>query len=212
MIIKTLAIGPFEVNNYLVYDENSKQAVLIDAGGDYKVTKALINQCEVELKYIFNTHGHLDHIAGDQELQVNEGVKVLLHKEDQFLVDALKQHLAYYGMPEYEVPKIDKYIEDGEEIKVGELSFKVIHTPGHSPGAVCFLVDNVLFSGDTLFADSVGRTDLPGGSYETLRDSIKNRLFILEDNITVYPGHGSFTTIKHEKINNPFFGEKARSI
>ncbi|OGH97487.1 MAG: hypothetical protein A2104_07815 [Candidatus Melainabacteria bacterium GWF2_32_7] len=206
MIIKTLVIGAFEVNNYLVFHENSNEAVLIDAGGDYEATKALADKHNVKIKYILNTHGHLDHVAGDEKIQAKEGAKVLLHKNDGFLVNALKQHLALYGMPEYEVPKIDEYIEDGQEIKAGGLTFKAIHTPGHSPGAVCYLIDNVIFSGDTLFADSVGRTDLPGGSYEELGNSIKNKLFTLDDNIVVYPGHGPSTTIKHEKINNPFFG------
>ena len=208
MIIKTLVVGSFEVNNYLVFEENSQEAVLIDAGGDYKATRELADKNKVKIKYILNTHGHLDHVAGDYDIQSKEDAKVLLHKDDEFLVKALKQHLALYGMPEYEVPKIDEYIEDGQEIKAGGMTFKVIHTPGHSPGAVCYLTDNVLFSGDTLFADSVGRTDLPGGSYEELGNSIKNKLFILDENITVYPGHGPSTTIKHEKAHNPFFGSQ----
>lgn len=208
MIIKTLVVGAFEVNNYLVFEENSQEAVLIDAGGDYKATRELADRNKVKIKYILNTHGHLDHVAGDYDIQTKEDAKVLLHKDDEFLVKALKQHLALYGMPEYEVPKIDEYIEDGQEIKAGGMTFKVIHTPGHSPGAVCYLTDNVLFSGDTLFADSVGRTDLPGGSYEELGNSIKNKLFTLDENITVYPGHGPSTTIKHEKAHNPFFGSQ----
>ncbi|EKE04063.1 MAG: hydroxyacylglutathione hydrolase (Glyoxalase II) [uncultured bacterium] len=208
MIIKTLVVGAFEVNNYLVFEENSQEAVLIDAGGDYKATRELADRNKVKIKYILNTHGHLDHVAGDYDIQTKEDAKVLLHKDDEFLVKALKQHLALYGMPEYEVPKIDEYIEDGQEIKAGGMTFKVIHTPGHSPGAVCYLIDNILFSGDTLFADSVGRTDLPGGSYEELGNSIKNKLFTLDENITVYPGHGPSTTIKHEKAHNPFFGSQ----
>ncbi|MCK7516041.1 MAG: MBL fold metallo-hydrolase [Desulfobacterales bacterium] len=210
MILKTLIVGAFEVNNYLVADEKTKEAVLIDAGGDYKATKALINELGVKLKYLLNTHGHLDHVAGDYDIQKEENVKALMHKEDQFLVDKLQEHLKFYGMPNYETPKIDEYIEDGQVIELGELKIKVIHTPGHSPGAVCFLIDNVLFSGDTLFADSVGRTDLPGGSYEQLGQSIKNKLFVLDENIIVYPGHGPSTTIKHEKLNNPFFGESSK--
>lgn len=212
MIIKTLVIGPFEVNNYLVIDEKTKKAVLIDAGGDYEATKTLVNELGVKIEYILNTHGHLDHVAGDYDIQTKEKAKVLLHKNDQFLVDSLKEHLSLYGMPEYEVPKIDQYIEDGQEVQIGEMTFKVIHTPGHSLGSVCYFIDDTLFSGDTLFADCVGRTDLPGGSYEELEYSIKNKLFTLNENVKVYPGHGPVTTIKHEKVNNPFFGEKAPKI
>ena len=209
MIIKTLVVGPFEVNNYLVIDEETKEAVLIDAGGNFEATKKVLDENEAKLKCILNTHGHLDHIAGDQEIQEKLGVKVLCHKADEFLVSALKQHLAHYGMPEYEIPRIDIFVEDEQEIVAGNMRFKVIHTPGHSPGAVCYLIDNVLFSGDTLFADAVGRTDLPGGSYDELKNSIQQKLFTLDDDIVVYPGHGSETTIGYEKAENPFFGAKA---
>jgi len=115
-----------------------------------------------------------------------------------------------FGMKSAETPKIDGFLEDGQIIEVGNLKLKVIHTPGHSAGGVCFLVDKILFSGDTLFADSVGRTDLPGGSYETLGNSIKNKLFTLNEDITVYPGHGESTTIGYEKQNNPYFGVKIK--
>lgn len=208
MIIETLIIGTFHVNNYLVIDEAAKEAVLIDAGGDYKATKAVLDKYNAKIKYILNTHGHLDHIAGDYDVQTKENAKILIHKNDEFLVNSLKQHLRLYDMPEYEIPKIDEYIKDSQQIEVGNLKFKVIHTPGHSPGSVCYLIDNVLFAGDTLFQDSIGRTDLSGGSYEQLSNSIKNKLFILDENIIVYSGHGPSTTIKHEKIFNPFFGEK----
>lgn len=208
MIIKTLNMGDFRVNNYLVIDEETKEAVLIDAGGDYEATVAEAKKNNVEIKLLLNTHGHLDHIAGNYDLQTKLGVKVLLHKGDQPLVDLLKEHLKTFNMPDYEVPKIDEYIEDGQEITLGSLKFKVIHTPGHSQGGVCFLIENHLFSGDTLFADSVGRTDLPGGSYEQLGKSIVEKLYTLDDAVVVYPGHGYTTTIGAEKLTNPFFKAK----
>ena len=209
MIVKTLTVGAFASNNYLIVCEETKEAVLIDAGGDYNATMQEVNSSQINFKYIFHTHAHLDHISGDYELKTKAGVKIFLHKDDKFLVDKFNDQLNMFSMPDVENPVIDEYIEDGQILKVGNLKFKVIHTPGHSPGGVCFLVDNTLFSGDTLFADSVGRTDLPGGSYEQLQDSIVNKLFILDENIKVYPGHGDSTTIKHEKENNPFFGAKS---
>ena len=209
MIIKTLITGPFEVNNYLVIDENTNEAALIDAGGDYQATKKLADANNSKIKYILNTHGHLDHIAGDEELQRNEEAKIFIHKDDEFFVSSLKQHLMLYGFPDYEVPVINEFIRDDQIINIGSLDFKVIHTPGHSPGSVCYLIENHLFSGDTLFQDSVGRTDLPGGSYEVLKESITRKLFGLSDDIIVYPGHGDATSIKHERENNPFFGKKA---
>ena len=205
MIIETLTVGAFQVNNYLVVDENN-DAVLIDAGGDYDATLKALKKYNAKLKYILNTHAHMDHIAGDYDLQTKLGAKVFLNKEDEFLFDAFQDHLKMFGMPYYKTPKVDEYIIDGQEIKLGNLHFKVITTPGHSPGSVCFLIDNVLFAGDTLFADTVGRTDLPGGSYEELESSIKNKLFTLDESIVVYAGHGASTTIEHEKYFNPFFG------
>lgn len=205
MIIDKITVGAFQVNNYLIVDEETKDAALIDAGGDYEATMNLAQKHNANIKYIFNTHAHLDHIAGDYDLQTKSSAKVLLHKEDEFLVGMLKEHLKLYGMPEYEEPKVDRLIEDGEEITVGSLKFKVIHTPGHSPGGVCYLIGNKLFSGDTLFAGAVGRTDLPQGSYEQLEKSVKEKLYTLDENIEVYPGHGPKTSIGYEKKNNPFF-------
>ncbi|MFA6989332.1 MAG: MBL fold metallo-hydrolase [Candidatus Gastranaerophilaceae bacterium] len=205
MIIKTLSMGVFQVNNYLVIDEESKQAVLIDAGGDYDMVMAAAKEYKVEIKYILNTHGHMDHIAGDEEIQRKNKVKVFMHKQDKYLLDTFTQHLSAVGMPLYETPVIDEYVEDSQEITLGNLKFKVIHTPGHTPGCVGYLIDNVLFSGDTLFANSVGRTDLPGGNYNVLEKSIKEKIYSLDEDVIVYPGHGNSTTVKTEKNTNPYF-------
>jgi hydroxyacylglutathione hydrolase len=206
MIIRVLTVGAFQVNNYLVVCPETKKAAIIDAGGDYELTVATANEYEAQIEYVLNTHGHLDHIAGDFDLQTKTGAKVLMHKDDEVLANSLKEHLKLYGMPDYEVPRIDAFVVDGQEINVGNITFKVIHTPGHSKGSVCYLVKGILFSGDTLFADSVGRTDLPGGSYEELEQSIKKKLFTLEDTTIVYPGHGRATTIEEERLHNPYFG------
>lgn len=198
-------MGSFQVNCYLVIDETTNQAVLIDAGGDYELVKSQAEKHNVEIKALLNTHGHMDHIAGDYDLQQN-GIKVYAHKDDEFLFKSIKEYLKMVGMPDYEEPKIDEYIEEDQELTFGNLKFKVVHTPGHTPGGVCFLIEDKLFAGDTLFANSVGRTDLAGGSYDLLGQSIQNKLFKLDDNVEVFPGHGRTTTIGHEKRHNPFFG------
>jgi glyoxylase-like metal-dependent hydrolase (beta-lactamase superfamily II) len=209
MIIKHFTAGEYETNNYLLICEETKEAALIDAGGNYETTVKLLKENNASLKYILHTHGHFDHIQGDVPLQKEFGAKVLIHKGDEFLVAALKQQLVLHGMKPVEPPVIDEFLEDGQEISVGNIKLKIIHTPGHSQGGVCFLTDKHLFCGDTLFQDNVGRTDLPGGSYKILGDSIKNKIFTLDEDITAYPGHGDFTTIGHEKENNPYFGKRA---
>lgn len=206
MIIKTLTMGSFQVNCYLVIDEATNQAVLIDAGGDYDMAVEAAKKHNAEIKVLLNTHGHMDHIAGDFDFQNKDGIKVYAHKEDEFLFKSIKEYLKMVGMPDYEEPKIDEYVEEGQEIVVGNLKFKVFHTPGHTPGGVCYLIEDKIFVGDTIFANSVGRTDLAGGSYDQLGQSIKNKLFALDENIEVFPGHGKTTTIGHEKRHNPFFG------
>ncbi|HBG49643.1 MAG TPA: MBL fold metallo-hydrolase [Cyanobacteria bacterium UBA9971] len=210
MILKHFTAGELETNNYLVICEETREAALIDAGGNYEKTAKFLKENNANLKYILHTHGHFDHVQGDWELQKNFDVKILIHKDDEPLVKSLKQQLMIFGMKSAEAPKIDGFLEDGQIIEVGNLKLKVIHTPGHTQGGVCFLIDKVLFAGDTLFAESVGRTDLPGGSYEALGNSIKNKLFTLDENIIVYPGHGPSTTIGHEKQNNPYFGAEAK--
>jgi hydroxyacylglutathione hydrolase len=209
MIIKHFTAGGYETNNYLLICEETKQAIFIDAGGNFEKTMKLLKENNAELKYILHTHGHFDHIGGDDDLQKATDAKIFIHKEDEFMVKALKQQLLMHGMKPAEPPKIDGFLEDNQKIQLGSIKIKVIHTPGHSPGGVCFLIAKHLFSGDTLFADSVGRTDLPCGSYQTLKESIISRLFVLDEDITIYPGHGEFSSIGHEKINNPYFGNKA---
>jgi len=204
MKLKILNIGSFKVNNYILFDEESNEIVLIDAGGDLEATKAEIDKLGGELKYLLNTHGHMDHIAGDYDIQNYYNVPIYLHKDDESLVHEMKQYLQYLGMPDYEEPQNITYIEDGQIFKIGEHIIKTIHTPGHTRGGVSYLIGDMLFSGDTLFFESIGRTDLPGGSYEELVKSIKTKLFTLPENIIVYPGHGESSTIGHEKSNNQY--------
>jgi len=209
MIIKMLTVGEFASNNYLIICEKTKEAALIDAGGDFEATMREIDESHATLKYIFYTHAHFDHISGDYELKKKTHAKTYMHIDDKFLADKFKEQLMMFGVKHIESPVIDEYVKDRQILTVGDLNFEVIHTPGHSPGSVCYFIDKTLFAGDTLFADSVGRTDLPGGSYDQLRDSVINRLFVLDDEVKVYPGHGGATTIGYEKEKNPFFGRKA---
>ncbi|MDD3594522.1 MAG: MBL fold metallo-hydrolase [Candidatus Gastranaerophilales bacterium] len=205
MIIKTLNMGVFQVNNYIVMDETTKDAALIDAGGDYKMTMAAVKELGCNLKYILNTHAHMDHTAGDEELQRNLGIPIYMHKDDGIIMTAFKESLKMFGMPEYEPPEDITFFEDGAEFRLGNLTIKAVHTPGHTKGGVCYLVEDALFCGDTIFFECVGRTDLYGGDYYQLEDSIKNKIYPLGDDIKLYPGHGCASSIKHEKKNNPYF-------
>lgn len=208
MILKQIIAGPFEANNYLLIDENSKKAVLIDSSGSFDKVKAELDKHNATLEKVLLTHAHIDHIAGCYEIQEKLGAKVFLNEEDMFLVQNLQQQLQMFGLPPTKEPKIDGFLKDGDIIPVGDLKFQVIHTKGHSKGGSCFLVEDKLFSGDTLFLGSVGRTDLPGGDYNELEKSITKKIFTLDGDLTIYPGHGPSTTLEREKRDNPFFGQR----
>lgn len=201
MIIKTFIEPPIDNNNYLIIDENSKEAALIDCSAIDDDIRAEIETQGATLKYILLTHGHFDHIAG---IRPQEQVQVLMHKNDLGWVQKVNQYLPMVGMPEMTVPTIDQFIEDGEIIKLGYLEIKVIHTPGHTQGGVCFYVDGKLFSGDTIFRESIGRCDLEGGNFEQIVESIENKIFTLPPETLIYPGHGRMTSVEWEKEHNRF--------
>ncbi|MCF6149579.1 MAG: MBL fold metallo-hydrolase [Candidatus Kuenenia sp.] len=205
MIFETLEVGPLAVNCYIIGSKADNTAVVIDAGGSAEEIVKILKKRNLTLKYIINTHAHFDHVGGVSELQDLTGAPFLLHKEDVPLLDFLDEQSRFFGLPPIPKPKISKYLIDNEEIHFGNEIIRIIHTPGHSPGCVCFLLNGVVFVGDTLFAGSIGRTDLYGGSHDTLIHSVKTRLFTLEDKVLVYPGHGPVTTIGEEKKHNPFF-------
>jgi glyoxylase-like metal-dependent hydrolase (beta-lactamase superfamily II) len=177
------------VNCYIVGCKKTKEAVVIDPGGDVpRIVSELVKR-ELTVKYILNTHGHWDHTAGNEELKGITKAPLRIHAADA------------RGMSE----EPDGFLEAGEEIRFGTYSLKVLHTPGHSPGGVCLHSPGVVFCGDTLFAGSIGRTDLPGGSYEQLIEGVRKKLFCMDDDTRVYPGHGPTSTIGQEKRYNPFF-------
>lgn len=204
MILKTFVTGLLEDNNYLLIDEKSKEAVLIDCTEKNKSIEDAIEQYGATLKYILLTHGHFDHVLGVNDFRKKYDCKVLVHEADQNLLENVNQFTRDFGMPQVEVQKVDGYINENKIITFGDIEVKTIHTPGHTLGSVCFLIEDKLFSGDTIFYETVGRTDLKGGSFIDLKNNIKNKIFTLDDNIEIYPGHGRSTTVGYEKVNNKF--------
>jgi hydroxyacylglutathione hydrolase len=199
MIIKKLMAGIYGANCYIVMDEETKETMVLDPGGDVDDIEKAINILGAEVKYILLTHGHFDHTTGVDGLQAITKAEVAIGSEDN---EMILKDMQYYG-PFIEGGAHIK-LNHGDSITLGKYTVKCIATPGHTPGGMCFLVENHLFSGDTLFKGSVGRSDLLGGNGETLIKSIKEKLMILPKDTMVYPGHGPSTTIGYEAIYNPF--------
>jgi len=202
--IIALTVGPIATNCYIVYDEASREALVIDPGAEGKRIVAEVEKNHLKVKYIVNTHGHGDHIAANKYVKEATGAELLIHAADApMLTDARLNMTAYMGKGISE-PAADRFLAEGDVLKLGTTEFKVLHTPGHSPGGICLLGEQVVFVGDTLFQYSIGRDDLPGGSFTQLINSIKTKLLTLDDKIIVYPGHGPITTIGNERRGNPF--------
>jgi hydroxyacylglutathione hydrolase len=206
VIIKSLSVGPIMANCYIVGCEKTKTAAVIDPGDEAARILSALAESQLTLKYILNTHGHFDHVGANKGLKDATGAEILVHASDAPMLTQLSAMASGMGMSVENSPPPDRTIEDGDEISFGDITFTVIHTPGHSPGGVSFYTDGVVFAGDTLFAGSVGRTDFPGGDFNLLKDSIQKKLFILDDDVVVYPGHMGKTTIGMEKKYNPFVG------
>ncbi len=214
--IKTFVEGPVDANNYLVINDNTKEAVLIDCSAYSQAIIDTVKELGVNVTDILLTHGHFDHILGVNAMKKALGakscsscsscssqadtdehlpaVRVWIHKDDLEWVEHINAALGRYGMPKVETPQIDATLDENAPVEF-------IHTPGHTRGGVCYMIDGNLFSGDTLFYETVGRTDLPGGDFKVLKNSIET-LFKLDDKTVVYPGHGQPTTIGHEKLHN----------
>lgn len=207
MIIKTIPNGILQANTYVLIDEETREAAIIDSGGEFEIINDALEKYSAKLKYILNTHAHFDHVMGEKEAQERTGLPVYVHEDDKILLENLKRQAAFFRIGEAEAPENIKTFDENTVFKLGNQEIKVIHTPGHTPGSVCFLVGDALISGDTLFYGSIGRTDFEGGSFAQISDSIQNKLFKLDENITVYPGHDAQTTIGYEKKYNSPFGK-----
>ena len=207
LIIKKLTVGPIMANCFIIGCERTKEAVVIDPGDE--ADKILISLAEAKLKvrYIINTHGHFDHVGGNKKLKEVTGADLLIHPLDAPLLGQLSTSAAAWGLPMENSPLPDRTVEDDDIITFGDITFKVIHTPGHSPGGISLYTDGNVFVGDTLFEGSIGRTDFPGGDYNTLISSIQKKLFVLGDDVNVFPGHMGNTTIGKEKRFNPFLNQ-----
>ena len=204
MILETVNVGPMQVNCYILACAEGRQAIIIDPGDQAHKIKAVLDRHKLIPALVINTHGHYDHIGSDDKF----GVSVYVHKQDLVMLEDAKKNLsASFALP-YKVKSEIKTLEDRETIKLDCLELEVIHLPGHTPGGIGLLMKkpetNIIFTGDTLFFQGVGRSDLPAGSESELRQSIKERLFILPSQTKVYPGHGVATTIGSEKNNHQF--------
>jgi len=204
MFLKRFVVGELNTNCYLIACEESKKAVVIDPGGEEAVDSILniLQKNNFDLKYIINTHGHIDHIIGNNLLKLKTEALLLIHRLDaDMLVDGNK-NISFFMGKEICSPHADKLLEEGDEICLGTLKLKVIHTPGHTLGGISLVLNNIVFTGDTLFAGGIGRSDLPGGSYQDLQKSIKEKLLVLSDDKIIYPGHGPDSTIGDERKTN----------
>ncbi|MBS5938431.1 MBL fold metallo-hydrolase [Clostridium sp.] len=198
MIVKTYPLGSLQTNCYLAIDENTNKAAIIDPGAQASYLIKEIENLGIEIDVILLTHCHFDHNGAVAELKEKYNVDVYLNKAEEEFMES--DDTGIFG----KLPKIYKYLEEGQEIKVGDLIFKVTFTPGHTKGGTCFIVADSVFTGDTLFNGSIGRTDFLGGSYNELIESIENKLMILDKDTVVYPGHGPKSTIIYERMRNPF--------
>ncbi len=205
MIIESLEVGPIMANCFILGCEKTKEAAVIDPGGDADMILMELSRLGLKVKYLINTHGHFDHVGANKRMKTVTGAPILIHAGDAPMLMRLSKDALMFGLTAENSPEPDQKISDGDKIRFGEITLKVIHTPGHSPGGVALLTEGHVFVGDTLFSGSIGRTDLPGGDYNTLISSVRNKLFILDDNTAVHCGHGPDTTIGREKQYNPFF-------
>jgi len=204
MIFERLALGVYAANCYIVGCDATNEVIVVDPGGEPDEILSKVEKLNLKIKYIILTHGHGDHIGGLVELREKAKVPVLIHeKDEELLLDSNKNFSSLMSMKNVELSP-NELLKGGELLQLGKLTVEVIHTPGHTMGSISLKIDGIILSGDTLFAGSIGRTDFPGGSYEDIIKSIKEKLMIYEDDVLIFPGHGPATNIKVEKSTNPF--------
>lgn len=206
-----LNLGPLDNHTYLLVCEATRETAVIDAGFEPGAVIEFLRRKDLDVRLLLNTHAHYDHACGMRTVQEAVGGEYWLHPADQPLLERLSEQGAMFGFPPAAAPDTFRELAEGQTLAIGHESVVVLHTPGHTPGHVSFHRGEHVWSGDVLFAGSVGRTDLPGGSWEELERSIRTRLFPLGDVVHVHPGHGPATTIGHERLDNPFVGERAGS-
>ena len=204
LYIKTIVTGPFQENSYLLIDKLSKKCVLIDPGDEAQKIINFINEKNIIPIAIINTHAHLDHIGAISEIKAEYSIPFYLHTEEKPILDSYLISCRMFGMKPMESPSVDEWLNASGELLIGPFKFLIIETPGHTPGGCSFLIDDIIFVGDTLFQGSIGRTDLPGGDRKILDKSLIKLINKLNPKTTVYSGHGPSTSIGFEKINNPF--------
>jgi hydroxyacylglutathione hydrolase len=206
MIHEILPVGPLQCNCSIIGDETTHEAMVIDPGDDIADILALVSKHNLQVKQIVITHAHIDHVGGAMKLRAATGASILLNQNDSALLKMLDMQAAWIGMPAPGKVEIDQSIGESDKVQAGQLVGQVLHTPGHSEGSIClyFADEKKLIAGDTLFAGSIGRTDLPGGSFDKIIRSLHEKVLALPDDTVVVPGHGPLTSIGEERENNPF--------
>lgn len=206
MKIENIVVGALQVNCFIAYDEESREAIVVDPGDEAEKIIRLIEDRKLAVLRIVCTHAHFDHIGAVRKLKEKTGAPVIIHKGDLDIYMRANKQGALWGFQIAQPPEPDMYVHDGDEIAVGRFCFQVLHTSGHSPGGICLYGEGVIFTGDTIFAGSVGRTDFPGGSMAELRKSF-SRIIALPNETRIFPGHGPLTTVKNEREDNFFVHE-----
>ena len=205
VILKMLMVGPLQTNCYILGCNRTKEAAVIDPGGDADQILMALAKDHLHLAYIINTHGHFDHTLANGPLKKATGASLVIHRSDAPMIMNQASQGSMWGMKFENSPPPDLYVQEGDQVTFGDIRLKVLHTPGHSPGGISLATDKMVFVGDALFAGSIGRTDFPGGDYDALIQHVRQKIFPLGNDVVVYPGHGPSTTVGEERRTNPFF-------
>jgi glyoxylase-like metal-dependent hydrolase (beta-lactamase superfamily II) len=206
IIVETIPVGPLQCNCTILGDLVSRKAIVVDPGGDSEILLERLVELNLQVERIIHTHAHLDHFLASGKMKEATGAKLALHREDLFLWDMLEDQCRMFGIPFEPSPPPDQWLENEEEINLNDIQGKALHTPGHTPGSMCFLFESqkLLIAGDTLFQGSIGRTDLWGGDFKKIEKSIQEKLYTLDEETSVITGHGESTSIGHEMRDNSF--------